>query len=78
MLRSAPRVFRVPLCTLTLWLVVASSLASAQAIYGTLAGRVLDPSRAPVADVAVTAIDVATNVPLATVTNAEGASGSRA
>jgi hypothetical protein len=47
--------------------------AFAQAIYGTLAGRVLDPSRAPVPDAAVTVVDVATNARLATSTDADGA-----
>lgn len=49
-----------------------SPVASAQAIHGTINGRVLDPSRAPVAEAVVTAIDVATDAPLVTVTDTEG------
>ena len=48
------------------------SHASAQAVYGTLSGRVLDPSRAPLADAIVTVIDVATNAPSVASTAADG------
>ncbi|MGH9373391.1 MAG: carboxypeptidase-like regulatory domain-containing protein, partial [Vicinamibacterales bacterium] len=57
--------FALVLCT-------AVSHASAQTVYGTLSGRVLDPSRAPLADAIVTAIDIATNAPSVASTAADG------
>jgi hypothetical protein len=47
--------------------------ASAQSVYGTVAGRVLDPSRAPIPDAAVTVVDIATNARLVTSSGADGA-----
>lgn len=44
----------------------------AQTIHGTISGRVLDPSQAPVSEAAVTATDLATNVPMVAVTDADG------
>jgi Carboxypeptidase regulatory-like domain len=57
---------------LALVLCAASMPAAAQAVYATLSGRVFDPSRAPIPDATVVAVDVATNTPTATVTRADG------
>jgi hypothetical protein len=52
---------------------VAASVAAAQAIHGTLSGRVLDSSRAAVPDAVVTMLDIATNASAVTITGADGA-----
>jgi hypothetical protein len=55
-LRSA-RGFSLFLCTLAI-LLTGATAASAQEIYGTIRGSVIDPSGAPIAKVAVLATDV--------------------
>lgn len=52
---------------------VGAADALAQTVSGTLGGRVLDSSRAPIADAVITAIDVATNAPFVVVTGSDGA-----
>jgi hypothetical protein len=44
----------------------------AQAVYGTIAGRILDASRAPIPEAAVTVVDAATNARLVTTTAPDG------
>jgi ABC-type cobalamin transport system ATPase subunit len=41
-------------CTAGVVLAAAADVAAAQAVHGTLGGRVMDPSRAPMTDVVVT------------------------
>jgi hypothetical protein len=58
---------------MTLWIVAGSSLwTSAQAIHGTLSGRVVDSSGAAVPNAVITATDTATNAPLITTTGSDG------
>lgn len=47
-------------------------LGMAQAVYGTLSGRVMDTSGAAVPEAVITALDVGTNAPVVTVTGADG------
>jgi Carboxypeptidase regulatory-like domain len=52
--------------------VLTATPVFAQAIYGTLAGRVLDSTRAPIPDASVTVVDTATNAQSATTTGPDG------
>src|SRR5687767_6997455 len=63
--------FRV--CLSGSMLAATVNLTAAQAVHGTLSGRVVDPSRAAVADAVVTLVDVTTNAPTAGATAADGA-----
>jgi hypothetical protein len=49
------------------------SVGAAQTIHGTLSGRVVDATRAPVPEVVVTAVHLETNAPLVTATDPDGA-----
>jgi hypothetical protein len=57
---------------LTCCLAVTATPATSQTVFGTLSGRVLDPSGAAVPDAAVTAIDVATTTTAVAVTDETG------
>jgi Carboxypeptidase regulatory-like domain len=60
-------------CANGLMVAGAIEAVSAQAIHGTLSGRVMDPSRAAIGEAVVRLLDVTTNAQATTVTNGEGA-----
>ena len=53
-------------------LCLSAAEAWAQAVYGTLSGRVLDPSRAAIPEAVVTVTDLATNAPTVAISDADG------
>jgi Domain of unknown function (DUF3526)/Carboxypeptidase regulatory-like domain len=62
----------VVVAAVALLAVLTATPVFAQAIYGTLAGRVLDSTGAPIPDASVTVVDTATNAQSATTTGPDG------